>query len=147
MLSQETPKPERFPVLFLLIAILLGIGCGLLHVMVETMEEPDPLLSALAVTFVSMLLGTIRPRRPWRWVLAIGVPVPLVMWVSTHVVPTLHFTRAGIAGSLLIALPGFAGAFGGSVLRTKVQQIFYEESEEERLYPSKPFVDPAKKKP
>jgi ABC-type Na+ efflux pump permease subunit len=147
MPSKVSSKLERFPILFALIALALGIGCGALHVMVETMEEPDPLLSALAVTFVSMMLGTIRPRRPWRWVLLIGVPVPLVMWASSLVDPTLHFTRAAIAGSLLISLPGFAGAFGGSVLRTKIQQIFYEESEEEKLYPSKPAVDTASRKP
>ena len=146
MSSNVAPKPERFPILFMLIAILLGIGCGMLHVLVETMEDPDPLLSAIAVTFISMLLGTIRPRRPWRWVLAIGVPVPLVMWASTYVMPTVHFTRAGIAGSLLIALPGFAGAFGGSVLRTKVQQIFYDENEEE-LQPVRPAANTSDEKP
>ena len=53
--------PERFPLLFGLFALLLGIGCGVLHVLVETMEEPDPLLSALAVTVATMLLGLLRP--------------------------------------------------------------------------------------
>ncbi len=62
-------KPERFPLAFALFALLLGAGCGALHVLVETMEEPDPLLSALAVTAVTMLLGILRPARPWRWVL------------------------------------------------------------------------------
>jgi len=146
MPSKAAPKPERLPILFALLALLLGIGCGLLHVLVETMEEPDPLLSALAVTFFAMLLGVIRPARPWRWALLIGVPVPLVMWVSTLIIPTLHFTRAAIAGSLLISLPGFAGAFGGSVLRTKIQQIFYEESEDE-LQPVRPPADAANHKP
>lgn len=120
-------KPERFPLLFGLFALLLGMGCGVLHVLVETMEEPDPLLSALAVTVAAMTLGLLRPARPWRWVLFVGVPVPLAILIASYVIPTAHFTRASIAGSFLVSLPGFAGAFGGSMLRRKISQIFYEE--------------------
>ncbi len=118
--------PERFPLAFLLFAILLGVGCGALHVLVETMTEPDPLLSALAVTMATMLLGVLRPARPWRWVLCVGLPVPLTILVAEYLIPNAHFTRASIAGSILIALPGCAGAFGGSVLRRKVSEIFFE---------------------
>lgn len=120
-------KPERFPFLFGLFALLLGVGCGWLHVMVETMEEPDPLLSALAVTVVTMMLGLLRPARPWRWVLFVGIPVPLAILIASFVIPTAHFTRASIAGSVLVSLPGCAGAFGGSMLRRKVSEIFFED--------------------
>lgn len=119
-------KPERFPLLFLLFAILLGAACGALHVLVETMEEPDPLLSALAVTVATMLLGILRPARPWRWVLCVGAPVPLAILLASYVIPAAHFTRASIAGSLLVSLPGCAGAFGGSVLRRKISEIFFQ---------------------
>jgi ABC-type Na+ efflux pump permease subunit len=122
-----TSKPERFPLLFLLFAVLLGAGCGMLHVLVETMEEPDPLLSALAVTVCTMLLALLRPARPWRWVLCVGVPVPLALLIAGYVIPTAHFTRASIAGSVLVSLPGCAGAFGGSVLRRKISEIFFED--------------------
>jgi hypothetical protein len=101
-----------------------------LHVFVETMTEPDPLLSALAVTMATMMMGLLQPARPWRWVLLIGVPVPLVMFVANFVMPTVNFTRAAIAGSLLIALPGCAGAFGGSILRRKMTELFLEEEEQ-----------------
>jgi hypothetical protein len=121
-------KPERFPLLFGLFALLLGIGCGVLHVLVETMEEPDPLLSALAVTVAAMFLGLLRPARPWRWVLFVGVPVPLAILIASYVIPTAHFTRASIAGSVLVSLPGCAGAFGGSMLRRKISEIFFEDN-------------------
>jgi ABC-type Na+ efflux pump permease subunit len=120
-------KPERFALLFGLFALLLGVGCGILHVLVETLEEPDPLLSALAVTMATMLLGVLRPARPWRWVLLVGIPVPLALLVAKYVIPTAHFTRASIAGSILVSLPGCAGAFGGSLLRRKLSEIFFEE--------------------
>jgi len=123
-------KPERFPIAFGFFALLLGVGCAVLHVMVETMPEPDPLLSALAVTVATMLLGLLRPARPWRWVLFVGLPVPLGILVASYLMPTAHFTRASIAGSILVSLPGCAGAFGGSLLRRKIFEIFYEDTEE-----------------
>jgi hypothetical protein len=129
MPENSTSKPERLPLLFMLFAILLGVGCGALHVAVETMESPDPLLSAMAVLCATMMLGVLRPARPWRWVLAIGVPVPLAILVAIFIVPTAHFTRASVAGSILVSLPGCAGAFGGSILRRKLTQIFYEDKD------------------
>ena len=123
----SSSKPERFPLLFALFALLLGAGCGALHVLVETMQEPDPVLSALAVTAVTMMLGLLRPARPWRWVLLVGIPVPLAILAASFVIPTAHFTRASIAGAILISLPGFAGAFGGSILRRRMAQLFSEE--------------------
>ncbi len=125
--ATPTSEPERFPLLFALFALLLGAGCGVLHVLVETMDQPDPVLSALAVTAVTMMLGLLRPARPWRWVLLVGIPVPLAILVASIVVPTAHFTRASIAGAILISLPGFAGGFGGSILRRKLAQLFFED--------------------
>jgi hypothetical protein len=94
-------RPERYPLLFALFALLLGAGCGALHVAVETMEEPDPLLSALAVTVATMLLGLLRPERPWRWVLAVGIPVPLAILIASYVI------TAGMRGGVrrFIAAP------------------------------------------
>ncbi len=126
-ISTPAPKPERYPLLFALFALLLGAGCGVLHVLVETMDQPDPVLSALAVTSVTMMLGLLRPARPLRWVLLVGIPVPLAILVASLVIPALHFTRASVAGAILISLPGFAGAFGGSILRRKLAQIFFED--------------------
>ena len=113
--------PERFPVLFALFALLLGVGCGALHVLVAWLDQPDPLLSALAVTVATMMLGTLRPARPWRWVLLVGAPVPLTILLAGLAIPAAHFTRATI----------FAGAYGGSVLRRKFTEIFYENKPEE----------------
>jgi hypothetical protein len=124
--SMSSSEPERFPFAFALFALLRGACCGLLHVMVETMSEPDPLLSALAVTVSTMILGLLRPTRPWRWVLLVGIPVPLAILVASFVMPTAHFSRASVAGSILVSLPGCAGAFGGSVLRRKLSEIFFE---------------------
>jgi len=126
-----TSTSERFPVLFAVFAFLLGAGCGLLHVMVESMDQPDPLFSALAVTATTMLLGVLRPARPWRWVLWVGTPVPIALVVASLLIPATHFTRASIAGSVLIVLPGIAGAYGGSIMRRKISELFFEEEKPE----------------
>ena len=126
----NSSSTERFPLLFGLFALLLGIGCGLLHVFVESMEEPDALLSALAVTVSTMLLGVLRPARPWRWVLLVGIPVPLAIATAMIVIPSAHFTRASIGGSFLVSLPACAGAFGGSLLRRKFGELFSEKKDE-----------------
>ncbi len=128
-LKAQSPR-ERYTVLFCLFALVLGVGCGLLHVAVESLEEPDPLLSALAVTSCTMLLGVLRPARPWRWVVLVGGPVPLAIFAAMYLMPTAHFTRASIGGSFLVALPGCAGAFGGSILRRKMQEIFFPEKDD-----------------
>ena len=127
MPSNPFSQPERFPLLFALFALLLGVGCGALHVFVAWMDQPDPLLSALAVTVAAMMLGLLRPQRPWRWVLLVGAPVPLTILAASLAIPATHFTKAAIAGSILIALPGFAGAYGGSIMRHKIWEIFYAE--------------------
>jgi ABC-type Na+ efflux pump permease subunit len=134
----STANAERLPVLFYLFALTLGAGCGLLHVLVESMDEPDPLLSALAVTCAAMLLGVLRPARPWRWVLLVGAPVPLALVIASMMNPTLHFTRAKIAGSILVVLPGCAGAFGGSILRRRASEIFFEEKPSPNAREDKP---------
>ena len=52
---------------FYLLAALAGIGTGWADVMVD-----DLLLTALLVLMACMLLGLLRPRWPWRWVVVVG---------------------------------------------------------------------------
>ncbi len=102
-----------------IIAVICGIFAGFVHVTVG-----DPLLTSLVVLISTMSLGFARPERPWRWTLIVGLMVPIVMLSAnlSHYYETL--TRAGLAGSILIMLPGIAGAYGGSVGRRFVRVMF-----------------------
>ena len=102
-----------------IIAVICGIFAGLVHITVR-----DPLLTSLVVLISTMSLGFARPERPWRWTLIVGLLVPVVMLSANllHYYETL--TRAGLAGSILIMLPGVAGAYGGSVGRRFVRVMF-----------------------
>jgi ABC-type multidrug transport system permease subunit len=102
---------------FYLLAALFGIAAGYVDVAVN-----DLLFTALLVLMACMLLGLLRPRWPWRWVLTVGVFIPLTEFVA-FVVLTVKPTRAQIYGSFLAFFPGIAGAYGGSLMRGVIDNL------------------------
>jgi hypothetical protein len=102
---------------FYLLAALAGIGTGWVDVVVN-----DMLLTALLVLIACMLLGLLRPRWPWRWVVVVGGFVPLAE-LAAFLVLTVKPTRAQVYGSFLAALPGIAGAYGGSLMRGVIDNL------------------------
>jgi hypothetical protein len=92
-------------------AAVAGAGIGWVDVVVN-----DLLFTALLVLMVSMLLGLMRPRWPWRWVVVVGIFIPLAEFAG-YFFFTVKPTRGQIYGSVLAALPGIAGAYGGAVMR------------------------------
>jgi uncharacterized membrane protein YfcA len=97
---------------------VLGLTAGLFDV-----KFGDLLLTALFVMAATMLLGALRPQRPWRWTLLVAVFVPLVQ-VITYLLLTEKPYRAQIYESFLGFLTGVAGAYGGSVARTGLGELF-----------------------
>ena len=96
---------------YYLLGAACGIGTGWADVIVD-----DLLFTALLVVSSCMLLGILRPRWPWRWVLTVGAFIPLTEFAA-FLIRTVKPTRAQVYGSFLAFLPGFAGAYGGSVMR------------------------------
>ena len=103
---------------YYLLAAMSGVFAGWLDIKVG-----DLLLTATVVLSANILLGILRPRRPWRWVLLVGVFVPVVEWLAYFFLSQKP-ERAQIYESFLAFLPGIAGAFGGSVLRGVVDNLF-----------------------
>jgi hypothetical protein len=102
---------------FYVLAALAGAGTGWADVAVD-----DLLFTALLVLMACMLLGVLRPRWPWRWVVVVVLFIPLTelaAYLILHVKPA----RAQVYGSFLTALPGIAGAYGGSVVRGVVDRL------------------------
>ncbi len=100
-----------------MLALLCGVGAGWADVAIN-----DLLFTALLVLCACILLGTLRPRRPWRWVLLVGMFIPLTELAADWIL-TVKPSRAQIYGSFLAFLPGIAGAYGGSVLRVVVDNL------------------------
>ena len=107
----------RSDVPFYVLAALVGMGTGWVDVVVN-----DLLLTALLVLTACMLLGLLRPRWPWRWVIVVVAFVPFVE-LAAYAVEKVQPTRGQVYGSFLTALPGIAGAYGGAVMRRMIDNL------------------------
>ena len=94
-----------------LLGAMSGVLAGWLDIKVS-----DLLLTAMVVLMANMLLGFLSPRKPWRWVLLVGVCVPIVEWLAYFFLSEKP-GRAQIYESFLGFLTGIAGAYGGAVVR------------------------------
>jgi ABC-type multidrug transport system permease subunit len=110
-----TPAKSDLP--FYLLAALCGMGAGIADVVVN-----DLLFTALLVLAACMVLGIARRHSPWRWVVAVGIFVPLTE-VAAYKVQSIEPTRAQIYGWFLAFFPGIAGAYGGSMLRAVLDNL------------------------
>jgi hypothetical protein len=117
MTSDPGSPPARNDVWFYLLAALAGMGTGWADVAVN-----DLLFTALLVLMACMLLGLMRPRWPWRWVVVVGMFIPLSE-LAAYLILTVKPTRAQVYGSFLASLPGVAGAYGGSIVRNVIDNL------------------------
>jgi hypothetical protein len=102
---------------FYFFAALCGMGAGIADVVVN-----DLLFTALLVLAACMGLGIARRRWPWRWVLVVGIFIPLTE-LAAYKIQSIEPTRAQIYGSFLAFFPGVAGAYGGSFLRAVLDNL------------------------
>jgi hypothetical protein len=105
------PVSAKTDAWFYVLAALCGVGAGCADVAIN-----DLLFTALLVLSACMLLGMLRARWPWRWVVVVGVFVPLTE-LTAFVILRVKPARAQVYGSFLAFLPGIAGAYGGAVVR------------------------------
>ena len=115
ILPEKKSKGDGY---YYLLAALSGALAGWLDIKVG-----DLLLTAMVVLAACMLFGILSPRRPWRWVLLVGVFVPLVEWLAYFFFRQKP-ERAQIYESFLAFVPGIAGAFGGAMGRGLVDNLF-----------------------
>jgi hypothetical protein len=83
---------------------LLGISAGFLD-----LKFGDLLLTALFVLASTMLLGALRPRKPWRWTLVVATFAPIVQLLAYLFLSQKPY-RAQVYESFLGFLTGIAGA-------------------------------------
>ena len=116
--SEVSERKSGGDQLYYFLAALFGALAGWLDI-----KAGDLLLTAMAVLTANMLLGFLSPRRPWRWVLLVGVFVPIVDWLAYFFLLQKP-ERAQIYESFLAFVPGIAGAYGGAVGRSVVNNLF-----------------------
>ena len=120
VLPEEGPR-VRHDTGFYVFATFAGMFAGWVDIKVG-----DLLLTALLVLAPCMLLGLMRPERPWRWVAIVGILVPIAVLMG-YLVLTEKPYRAQIYESFLAFLPGVAGAYGGAMMRRAIANIFPEK--------------------
>ena len=101
---------------------LMAAACGVFAGWID-IKVGDLLFTAMIVLASCMLLGFVRPSRPWRWVFVIGVFIPLIEWLA-YFFFSQKPQRAQIYESFLAFLPGIAGAYGGALGRGVVKNLF-----------------------
>jgi hypothetical protein len=99
------------------LAILLGIAAGIINVTLG-----DVLVTTLFVLISTLALGFMRPRRAWRWILIVGVFVPLLQLI-TYLWLGWKPYRAQIWESGLGFLTGTAGCYCGALARLGVDEL------------------------
>ena len=100
---------------------ILGMCAGILDIKIG-----DLLLTALFVLASTMLLGALRPERPWRWIVVVAIFVPIVELLA-YLFLTQKPYRAQMYESFLGFLTGIAGAYGGSLGRRAIERIFEQD--------------------
>lgn len=107
----------RSDVLVYFFAVLLGIAAGLLEITVG-----DVLIVSLFVLVSTLALGFVRPRRAWRWILVVGVFVPIIQFAAYLLLNERPY-RAQIWESGLGFVTGTAGCYCGAFARKGVDEL------------------------
>jgi hypothetical protein len=100
------------------LGVLLGLSAGILEITVG-----DLLITALFVLLSTLVLGFVRSRRPWRWIIVVGVFVPLVR-LAAYLALNQKPYRAQIWESALGFVTGIAGSYGGAFARMGLEELF-----------------------
>lgn len=118
VLPDEEDDRNRRDTGFYAFAVFAGVFAGWVDIKIG-----DLLFTTLMVLAPCMLLGVMRPQRPWRWVAIVAVCVPVAELLG-YLVLRQKMNRAQIYESFLAFLPGIAGAYGGAMLRQAATNIF-----------------------
>ena len=106
---------------FLALALALGALIGYVQ-----LRWGELAISALLVAMVTMFLGALRPRQPWRWALLVALCDPAAQLFAY--LGREHFTRGAILGSFALLAPAFVCAYCGAVGRKLVGELVRKQS-------------------
>jgi hypothetical protein len=112
------PAAQKSDIAIYFLGSVFGIAAGFIDIKIG-----DLLFTALIVLISTLILGTLRPQRPWRWTVMVATFVPALQLLA-YLLLTQKPSRAQIYESFLCFLAGVAGAYGGSVAHRGWQELF-----------------------
>jgi hypothetical protein len=108
------------------VALALGAISGFAEVALG-----DLMLTGFLALFFCMLMGALRPARPWRWVLVVCGCIPLSRLFAADVLH-IYTERAQIYEAFASFVTGNAGAYVGSLGRRRVDDLWRMVKSEKR---------------
>ncbi len=114
-IAAQAPGSE---LLWYALALLLGAISGFFEVALG-----DLMLTGFLALFFCMLMGGLRPGRPWRWVLVVCGCIPLSRLFAANVLH-IYTERAQIYEAFASFITGNAGAYVGSLGRRRADDLF-----------------------
>ncbi|HKW67164.1 MAG TPA: hypothetical protein VJP04_07755 [Terriglobales bacterium] len=115
-LAREPAKAGEVP--WYALALLLGAASAFAEVAVG-----DLMLTGFLALFFCMVMGALRPGKPWRWVLIVCGCIPLSRLFAAGVLH-MYTERAQIYEAFLSFITGNAGAYVGSLGRKRANDLF-----------------------
>jgi hypothetical protein len=100
------------------LAVLFGAISGFAEV-----AAGDLMLTGFLALFFCMMMGLLRPARPWRWTLLVCGCIPLARLLAATVLH-IYTERAQIYEAFLSFITGNAGAYVGSLGRRRVEDLW-----------------------
>ncbi len=100
------------------LALLLGAISGFVEVRLG-----DLMLTGFLAMFFCMLMGALRPARPWRWVLVVCSCIPLSRLFAADVLH-IYTERAQIYEAFASFITGNAGAYVGALGRRRTDDLW-----------------------
>ncbi len=111
-------KAKGSEVPWYLLAVALGVISGFVEVALG-----DLMLTSFVALFFCMLMGVLRPARPWRWVLLVCGCIPLSRLFAAGVLH-IYTERAQIYEAFASFITGNAGAYVGSLGRRRTEDLW-----------------------
>ena len=100
----------------------LALGLGVVSGFIEVWFG-DLMLTAITALFFCMLMGALRPARPWRWLLIVCGCIPLARLIAADVIH-IYTERAQIYEAFASFITGNAGAYVGSLGRRRAEELW-----------------------
>lgn len=109
------------------ICLILALGGGIFAGWVD-FNNDEPQAAVLVILAVTLLLGSILPKKAWLWAVAVALCLPAeYLFLRSLGYQSVSPPSPGWYASLLALIPAFIGAYTGVIVRTMINAIYIKK--------------------